>query len=356
MINKKGSFIEHLPKVVIAVAVLVVIYLALSNTGLIEKLDLFPDFGKVSEKVEAVGILRYSIENRNVDYYDGVNFQSFSAGQEVPLGDEKVEHNGAKRDFERWYYDSALRGEVDINLNYPYTLNKFSQSEGSFDEFKFKSYVQLDSSFDVLVLNYDDKLISGNKISATISPSLAASGNLHKVGSGESFRIQIFRSPQGFPKIDNCVISTTNLLLENRERVLCPEGSEGYNKYELISTSQAGLDYNYALYGYDCSTTGVVFKIVFDKNKFSEGRVYKKTVNNKVSSFEIFNDRFDLKPKIIGWRDGIYKGKNKARPMELVYLDGSKGLYCVEKFDDRYMVIRLENEVSGKGAVDEVCK
>lgn len=122
--SKRGAAIEQLPIVLIAVFILLVVgYFAVSfYTGnAIPFAKYLPDFGLNKDKVKGIEILRYSIVDDNVQYYDGVRWIDFQGNAE--LEDKTVNYDQIKLSFIRIFdYSSFDNKKTDMDSKGSYVL------------------------------------------------------------------------------------------------------------------------------------------------------------------------------------------------------------------------------------------
>lgn len=124
-INKKGDVTMFLILAIVAVVVLVLAVIAFTGKGgelSNYVVNLFPWFNNTKGNIQGTEILRYSVLNDKVQYYDGSLWRDFSKGtgsdRIVEFNDKKVLYDDAYNAFRAEYYTNAhaSRGMEEIEL------------------------------------------------------------------------------------------------------------------------------------------------------------------------------------------------------------------------------------------------
>ncbi|MBI2451657.1 hypothetical protein HYV50_01100 [Candidatus Pacearchaeota archaeon] len=107
--------------VVFLLAVLI-IFLGIKGSDILDRLKNFiPGFRPQNATTESIEIIRYDIENNNMQYYDGLSWLDFQ--NEISLENKKLNHNSLIADFSDNYYGKTRQKErVSISQE---TLKEF---------------------------------------------------------------------------------------------------------------------------------------------------------------------------------------------------------------------------------------
>ena len=246
--------------------------------------DFLPDFNRTAAKVDNIEILRYDIIKGEVNYYDGTNWNSFS---EVSLRDKTAKYENAKRDFEKFYYESKREsGTIEI--------------------------VQAISLINVLDL----------------------------VNAQNSNAVKIDKNLQDFSKF------LGSLKLKSYTFYVPAGILTGYRKdldFFLASPGTSGCkecqsgEFSFQIMNKDLSRGSPIYFVLGLGNEFSVLYTEKTRINSKG---ELLTDIFN---KMRNWRDSIF-----AKPISFNYKTNGADItnhFCTKITDNRYMVIDLSKGV-----------
>ena len=110
--NKKAHVSEELKNMGIALAVLFIVLIGIGiwYFGLFDKIKiLLPSFNNTQPKKLDIEIIRYSLSNDKIQWYDGVNFWGFDKNGQVILNKKTLQEAQIKEDIGiNYYYNSSI--------------------------------------------------------------------------------------------------------------------------------------------------------------------------------------------------------------------------------------------------------
>lgn len=98
--------------ILIVLAVFLIIFLLLfyNRTAIAQRLDtIFPNFGFANQSTEQTQILRYSILEDKIEWYDGTKFNTFANGELKLRNSRTLNENQVKLDFSNFYFNNNLQ-------------------------------------------------------------------------------------------------------------------------------------------------------------------------------------------------------------------------------------------------------
>jgi hypothetical protein len=291
MINKKGEEARPSGAIVLALIaafVLIVVYLflfgpfrsILENAGF-----LIPTLNASQPLAENIQLLRYDISEDEVKYYDGTKWHLFGADV-VKLGDKKLSETTMLEDFTNGYYYNKGKREQDVVIESKVRI--FDDEE-------------------------DEKFSEAGKIPPLLYDALI---------------FRTVRQPDVTPTDKDWTEFAANFIYP----IFDPEELFERGDVEAFIISQAGYQkgdnkvYGNLAYGLDKKMR--IRKINFDL----EGP--RLEVDPILPSEDLYRI---TAPLLEEWRDSVLK-----EPITINYNDDESNTYCVEKFDNKYLVVNLK--------------
>ncbi len=109
------KFIAWLIAIFVLIILVITVFLYLQNSAVL------PTFNNTKPLVEELGIIRYDITTRNVEYFTGEAFVALKPNEDVLFNRIIINENTIKIDFENFWYVSD-REQKEILLNFTTTM------------------------------------------------------------------------------------------------------------------------------------------------------------------------------------------------------------------------------------------
>lgn len=120
MINKKAQgspWTYVLIFGLIGVAIIIIVLSGIADPILHRLLNVVPTYNNTKPPVEIPGMIRYSLEDNNAEYYDGQNWNSFANPYDgVKLGNKTINLMQAQYFFKAYYWDKTKRPSSAFKL------------------------------------------------------------------------------------------------------------------------------------------------------------------------------------------------------------------------------------------------
>ena len=117
---KKGDIrISYIIGALISALVLVFVFYGIYNfySGGSFSFFRFLGFNSTKERIEGVEIMRYSIPEDKVSYYDGTDWITLKEGEKIKLGKYNFDVSGVKTDFQKFFYEGKEMKIVSLGLH-----------------------------------------------------------------------------------------------------------------------------------------------------------------------------------------------------------------------------------------------
>tara|TARA_Y100000034_G_C6888383_1_gene408267 strand:+ start:1081 stop:2283 length:1203 start_codon:yes stop_codon:yes gene_type:complete len=371
--NRKGSAVWYLVGGVLAFFVL--IFMLSGGVGKISILfDSLGNFiftpGTSNKPIEGVSILRYDIKEDRVNYFTGKRWVDFEKQGSVRLGDKIIEYSKLKRDFSTdYWYDSSRRQELD--------LGRIVKVGG-------------DTISDVEIVRFDNRVFDG-KVGELEDTHGNVQGKYMIIPSGENIFSEQFYAVtyddefylKGLNRYDYEIIGSVennelhtrttgidgdlNRVLETDIKNLDDTRIEGTGSVRKINFP-SGNPTNYILRREGTFRDGDIMKVYFVGPNTGNERytdIFWELDYNRLTSKTLVEIRepYTLKSKndmtdgekrildgIVEWREEILNELVSIRFGDAAQNgDEDRVELCVEKHDERYLIVDLEKDAVDGG-------